>query len=106
MRTLMLLVAACAITLAFQPAGAQDYITLTTGGGVTGNTTVFRISTSGEVAKGSGSIEPAFSEFAQLRKGRKVGMGRWGTRDSGRSRSTLSQDSRLTEQVNLSQGSS
>ncbi|HTF16573.1 MAG TPA: hypothetical protein VK658_00800 [Chryseolinea sp.] len=49
---------------------AQEYITLTKGGGVTGNTTSFRISRSGEVAKGSGSIEPAFSEFAQLRKGK------------------------------------
>jgi hypothetical protein len=70
MRALRLLVSFCAITLTFQPAGAQDYITLTNGGGVTGNTTIFRISTSGEVAKGTGSIEPAFSEFAQLRKGK------------------------------------
>jgi hypothetical protein len=70
MRSLKLLIAAGAITLAFDPASAQDYITLTKGGGVTGNTTVFRISTSGEVAKGSGAIEPEFSEFAQLRKGK------------------------------------
>ena len=49
-------------------AVAQDYITLKKGGGVTGNITAFRISRSGQVAKGSGSIEPEFLEFAQLRK--------------------------------------
>lgn len=49
-------------------AVGQDYIVLTRGGGVTGNTTVFRISGVGEVAKGSGVIDPEFSEFAQLRK--------------------------------------
>jgi hypothetical protein len=49
---------------------AQEYIVLTKGGGVTGNTTVFRISPSGEVAKGSGAIDPAYSEFAKLRKSR------------------------------------
>lgn len=49
-------------------AVAQDFILLTEGGGVTGNTTVFRISRSGEVAKGTGIVEPQYSEFAQLRK--------------------------------------
>jgi len=49
-------------------AVAQDYITLKRGGGVTGNITAFRISRSGQVAKGSGSIEPEYLEFAQLRK--------------------------------------
>ena len=49
---------------------AQDHITLTKGGGVTGNTTVFRISRTGEVAKSTGTIEPEFSAFAQLRKGK------------------------------------
>jgi len=67
---LKLLVAVCAITMFHQYASAQDYITLTKGGGVTGNTTVFRISTSGEVAKGGGSVDPTFSEFAHLRKGK------------------------------------
>jgi hypothetical protein len=60
------------VTLAFfvTNASAQEYIVLTKGGGVTGNTTVFRISPSGEVAKGSGTIDPAYSEFAKLRKSR------------------------------------
>ena len=49
---------------------AQDHITLTKGGGVTGNTTVFRILRTGEVAKSAGTIEPEFSSFAQLRKGK------------------------------------
>jgi len=51
-------------------AAGQEYLMLTEGGGVTGNTTVFRISPSGEVAKGSGTVEPEFSEFAKLRKSR------------------------------------
>jgi hypothetical protein len=49
-------------------AVAQDTITLTKGGGVTGSVTAFRIARSGQVARGSGSIEPEFLEFAQLRK--------------------------------------
>ncbi|MGC3947341.1 MAG: hypothetical protein QM762_22965 [Chryseolinea sp.] len=49
---------------------AQDYILLTKGGGVTGNTSVFRISSSGDVAKGSGIAEVQYSEFAHLRKAR------------------------------------
>lgn len=63
---LWFLVVAC-IALA-ETALAQDYIILSRGGGVTGNTTVFRISADGEVARGSGNIEPSFSEFARLRK--------------------------------------
>src|ERR1044071_1722360 len=65
-----------ALTLAFaslaivKDAAAQDYILLTEGGGVTGNTTVFRISNGGDVAKGIGIGEPQFSEFAHLRKGK------------------------------------
>jgi|GEM_PF-2903412 hypothetical protein len=47
---------------------AQDYILLRKGGGVTGNTTVFRISSFGEVAKGQGIAEQSFSEFSRLRK--------------------------------------
>jgi hypothetical protein len=49
-------------------AVAQDAITITKGGGVTGGVTVFRIDRSGQVSRGSGSIEPEFLEFAQLRK--------------------------------------
>lgn len=49
-------------------AAAQDYLTLSKGGGITGNITAFRISRSGQVAKGNGSVEPEFVEFAQLRK--------------------------------------
>jgi hypothetical protein len=51
-------------------AAAQDYLTLKKGGGITGNITAFRISPFGQVAKGSGAIEPEFLEFAQLRKGK------------------------------------
>lgn len=46
----------------------QDFIVLKKGGGITGNTTVFRLSRSGEVEKGSGSIEPELTESARLRK--------------------------------------
>jgi len=56
--------------LSLMHASAQDYVTLTRGGGFTGNTAVYRISRSGEVARGAGGIEPTLSEFARLRKGK------------------------------------
>lgn len=63
------LAVACTFAIA-ETATAQDFIILSRGGGVTGNTTVFRISAAGEVQKGSGNIEPEFSEMAHLRKSR------------------------------------
>jgi hypothetical protein len=59
---------AIAGTVLITSAVAQDYITLKSGGGLTGNITALRISRSGQVSKGSGAIEPEFLEFAQLRK--------------------------------------
>ena len=65
-----LIVVAVLTSAMIRPAAAQDYIKLSTGGGVTGNATVFRISRSGEIAKAAGSIEPEFSMFSHLRKGK------------------------------------
>lgn len=51
-------------------ATAQQYVVISKGGGVTGHTTKFRISSAGEVAKATGAIDPEFTEFAHLRKGK------------------------------------
>ncbi|MEJ1238752.1 hypothetical protein WBG78_11515 [Chryseolinea sp. T2] len=67
---ILVLALTVASLIGVKDALGQHFILLTEGGGVTGNTTVFRISSGGEVAKGSGMAEPQFSEFAHLRKGK------------------------------------
>lgn len=48
--------------------GQEKHITLGSGGGVTGSATVFKITSSGKVFKGSGLGEIKYTECAKIRK--------------------------------------